>query len=449
MIKTSVIIPVYNTSLYIEECIDSVFNQTQKEVEVIAVDDGSTDESLDILLNLKKKYPSLIIISQENHCQGYARNIGMKIAKGRYIYFLDSDDYIVEDTLENCYEYASKNKLDVVLFDALDFEDSIEKTPIQPNYNDRHEIIDEREEIFSGIYFLEKYYEISYNPCTCLVYCSAIFLKKNNIWFLPEAYFEDNEFYCRIMTLAERVMYIPKMLYRYRYRMTSTTRTKFDLRKARDHIEVVSAIADLKTLNAGYAWHVVKKIDMRLLEYAAFVCKSNALYTQDRKLCLQIMEAWAKICGNAIECTESLEDIESLNRICSCFPDSDEIKDAVADRRTHLLIRELRKLPLDQKGYRIAIYGCGKYTDGVLDFYEKCVDRINADIFFIDSYVADNSTRYRGYVVYPVSEIAECELDCIVISSSKYEEDMKQMIQQLYGDRFELVLLYGGMHIII
>ena len=77
------------------------------------------------------------------------------------------------------------------------------------------------------------------------------------------------------------------------------------------------------------------------------------------------------------------------------------------------------------------------------------MDRLNADIFFIDSYVADNSTRYRGYVVYPVSEIAECELDCIVISSSKYEEDMKQMIQQLYGDRFELVLLYGGMHIII
>ena len=70
-IKTSVIIPVYNTSLYLKECIESVFHQTQKEIEVIAINDGSTDDSYDILLKMQEKYPDLIVISQDNHGLGY------------------------------------------------------------------------------------------------------------------------------------------------------------------------------------------------------------------------------------------------------------------------------------------------------------------------------------------------------------------------------------------
>ena len=101
----------------------------------------------------------------------------------------------------------------------------------------------------------------------------------------------------------------------------------------------------------------------------------------------------------------SLEDIESLNRICGCFPDSNGITEALADRRRKLLILQLRKLCLNQKGCRVAIYGCGEYTDKVMDFYEKWVGTIDADIFFIDSYVVNDSTRYRGYAVYPVSKL--------------------------------------------
>ena len=449
MIKTSVIIPVYNTSPYIEECIDSVFAQTQKEIEVIVVNDGSTDDSLEILMCMQEKYPQLTIVSQENHGLGYTRNVGIEKARGQYIYFLDSDDFILSDTLETCYKCAQENQLDVVLFDAMLFEDSKDRKQIVPNICDRHEIIEEREEIFSGIKFLEKYYPQAYHPESCLMYYSADFIKKNGMKFLPRVYFEDNEFYCRTMILAERAMYIPRMFYRYRCRSSSIMGMEFNLRKARDHIEVVSAIADLKTLNESRAWNIVHKIAMWLLQYVASACQSNALYAQDRKLYVQIVDTWAKICGNTIECTESLEDIESLNRICDCFPDSNGITEALADRRRNLLILRLRKLCLNQKGCRVAIYGCGEYTDKVMDFYEKWVGTIDADIFFIDSYVVNDSTRYRGYAVYPVSKIAAWKLDCILISSPKYEEEMKQIIQRLYGDRFELVLLYGGMHIFI
>ncbi|MBD5489840.1 MAG: glycosyltransferase [Lachnospiraceae bacterium] len=451
MIKTSVIIPVYNTSSFLKECIDSAFNQTQKDIEVIAIDDGSTDDSRDVLLCLQKKYPELIIITQENHGQGYARNVGIKRAKGEYIYFLDSDDYIMEDTLECCYEYASKNKLDLALFDALLFENSIERKLIETNNCDRHEIIEEREEIFSGNFFLQKYYRKSYIPTPWSMYCSATFLKKNGIEFLTGVYFEDNEFYCKAMILAERVMYIPKMFYRYRCREDSTTGSAFNLKKASDHIEVISAMADLKTLYEGKGWHIVKEISLNLLLYVAKVCYDNDLYDKDAELYTRILSVWMKLCGNTIEKTDDLQSINCIYSICYFFPDSyfGEIKNQVEIKRRQLLIQMLEQSPLNQKGIKTAIYGSGKYTEALLDFYEKWVGVIKADVIFLDSYVVNCNTKYRGYSVYSINEVQDKSFDYILISSPQYEEEMCDIIRKLYGNQFATIMLYGDLHIYI
>lgn len=449
MIKTSVIIPVYNTSLYLEECIDSVYNQTQKEIEVIAINDGSTDDSWEVLQRLQKKYSELIIVKQENHGQGHARNVGMERARGEYIYFLDSDDYILENTLESCYACATVNKLNIVLFDALEFEDSNERKSIEPNNCDRHDIIKERKEVFSGIYFLEKYYKKTYIPVPWSMYCSAAFLKANDIWFLTGVYFEDNEFYCRVMTLADRIMYIPEMFYRYRFRKDSTTGSIFDLRKAKDHIEVISAMADLRSLKDGEGWHVIKQISLNLLWYVANVCYDNSLYDKDHELFEQILNTWVKICGNVIEEIDSLESIDYIYNICNFLSDSDfkEKKRTIYDKRKQLLIQVLEKLHLGQKGNRVAIYGCGKYTDKLLDFYERYVGAIEADVLFLISNVVDDNTKYRGCSVYSIKKLEGKTLDCIFISSPQYEKEMSNMVRQLYGNKFTIILLHGDLHI--
>ncbi len=449
MIKTSVIIPVYNTSLYLEECIDSVFGQTQKEIEVIAINDGSTDDSWEVLLRLQKKYPQLIIMTQENRGLGYVRNVGIERARGEYIYFLDSDDYILENTFENCYRCASKNKLNIVLMDALVFEDSVERKTIEPNDCDRHEIIKEREEIFSGIYFLEEYYRKSYNPMSQLMYCSAAFLKESNIWFQTGVYFEDHGFYCKAMTLADRVMYIPEMFYQYRCRKDSITGSKFDLRKAKDHIEVISALHHLRNVKDGEGWYVIKRISLNMLLYVATVCYDNHLYDDDRELYIQILNAWTKICESSVENADDLEDVNCINRICNFFPDFDfgEIKNQIVNKRRQLLIQTLAQLPLSQKGVRVAIYGSGKYTDAILDFYEKWVGVIKADIIFLDSYIKECNTKYRGYCIYPVSEMQAKDFDYILISSSQYEEQMRDNLGELYGNKFAAIMLYGDLHI--
>lgn len=449
MIKTSVIIPVYNTSSYLEECIDSVFNQTQKEIEVIVINDGSTDDSADVLLRLQKKYPRLIIIPQENHGQGYARNVGIEKARGEYIYFLDSDDYILEDTLESCYQCASENKLDIVVFDAYVFEDSIERKPIEPNNCDRHEIIKERKEVFSGIFFLQEYYRKSYIPTPWSLYCSAAWIKREKIDFLKGVYLEDNEFYCKAMLLADRVMYVPKMFYQYRCREDSTTGSEFNSRKARDHIEVINRMADLKTLRGGKGWYVVKKISLDLLLYITSMCHANNLYEEDSGFYRNILNTWMKICENSVESAADLEDIDCIYKICYFFPDSDfdEIKRQVVNRREQLLTQAFEKLPLNQKGSRVAIYGCGKYTDKVLDFYERWIGAIKADVIFLDRRIMDDNMEYRGYPVYSVREMKGKNPDYILISSPKYEEEMKSIVRQLYGNEFVITLLYGDLHI--
>lgn len=114
MIKISIIIPCYNCENTIIRCLDSIVNQTLKEIEIIVIDDGSTD------LTLKKieKYEGIKVFSQKNSGVSVARNKGIDLVTGEYIFFVDSDDYLEnENVLKNIYEYGIENKLDIVMFD--------------------------------------------------------------------------------------------------------------------------------------------------------------------------------------------------------------------------------------------------------------------------------------------------------------------------------------------
>lgn len=111
-IKISVIIPVYNMEKYIRECLESVFKQSLREIEVICVDDGSTDSTIDILRQYKESYSNMIILSQQRQGAGLARNRGMEVARGQFIAFMDSDDYYAgKDVLEYLYNGALKNNV--------------------------------------------------------------------------------------------------------------------------------------------------------------------------------------------------------------------------------------------------------------------------------------------------------------------------------------------------
>lgn len=117
----SIIIPVYNAEKYLTECIDSIVEQTYKNLEIICVNDGSTDRSFDILQKYQKDDCRIYIINQSNSGPSSARNAGLGIAKGRFVWFVDADDYIEQRACERLYQVAQQQNPDVVIFGAYIF----------------------------------------------------------------------------------------------------------------------------------------------------------------------------------------------------------------------------------------------------------------------------------------------------------------------------------------
>ena len=120
-IKVSVIIPVYNTEDYLRECIESLVNQTLREIEILIVNDGSTDSSLEIMKEFRNKYPNIIkIFDKVNGGQASARNYALPFAQGEYLGFVDSDDWVDSTMYEEMYEKAEKEDADIVICDMVD-----------------------------------------------------------------------------------------------------------------------------------------------------------------------------------------------------------------------------------------------------------------------------------------------------------------------------------------
>ena len=208
MPKYSIIVPVYNTEKYLENCLNSIFNQTNQDFEIICINDGSTDNSLNIL---KKYTDKIILINQENQGLSIARNNGVKKATGKYIIFVDSDDTIENKLLEKI-DIVSKNNPDLIRFGANQINNDevrIIKAPVFNNLNgkDAFNIIVNNE-------LVESPWLYAYNKS---------FYQKNNFEFMPNMYHEDFGLIPKVIELADKVTSIEYAGYNYFKRENSIT----------------------------------------------------------------------------------------------------------------------------------------------------------------------------------------------------------------------------------
>lgn len=218
--KVSVIIPVYNSENYIEECIKSIINQSLDNIEIIFVNDGTKDKSMDIVEKYKHKSENIIIINQENRGPGGARNRGLEAATGEYIYFLDSDDYIEPNSMEICYNECKKNNLDILTFDAECFYDySHSIVNIYEEYQrDRFKYLG----IISGReFYIKSVTNNMYKAPVWLNFYSKEFISKNKLAFVEKMLHEDEIYTLKSLLIAKRVKYINKKLYNRRFRNDS------------------------------------------------------------------------------------------------------------------------------------------------------------------------------------------------------------------------------------
>jgi len=114
MKTVSVIVPIYNVEVCLRKCLDSLYAQVDDTIEVILVNDGSTDSSPEICQEYISRYPSTIYVDKENGGLSDARNAGTKVASGKYVYYLDSDDWLASDTIRTLYAFAEANNCEVV-----------------------------------------------------------------------------------------------------------------------------------------------------------------------------------------------------------------------------------------------------------------------------------------------------------------------------------------------
>ncbi|OUP32894.1 glycosyl transferase family 2 [Bacteroides clarus] len=243
MPEVSVIIPIYNTAAYLRKALDSICDQTLKELEIILIDDGSTDGSRGIIEEYAERDARIRWYAQPNQGQGVARNTALALATGRYIYFMDSDDLLGRDALRHCHEECERHKLDFAFFDA----ETILEDRHTPNLYDyrRKGIVDENK-LWNGIELLD--FEINHRKLLispCLFFTRRSFLERCFKGFPSGIIHEDHVFAMDVLLNARRARYIAQPYFKRRVRGSSTMTGRFGMRNIEGYTAVCTRMRAL------------------------------------------------------------------------------------------------------------------------------------------------------------------------------------------------------------
>lgn len=290
MIKISVIIPIYNGEEHLKKCIDSVLKQTEKNIEIILVDDGSKDNSLDICRNYAKQDSRIVVIHQENYGVSVARNIGIGKARGEYIGFVDSDDWIEPDMYETLLRKAEAEKADVVMCDVMTV------------YSDGRFQVDtitqlSKNQILNKSNFTPSLLlEMAGSACRC-IYKNNRLMNSSRFFFpIGVKFSEDRIFNIYALGYANRTVYIKEVYYN-RYMNEKSVVHQFHkdyfeaYKKAAREIEKALAIAwdNDKNYQVEYLKQLVSGALMSICNY---YYRSSMFSKHERK------EAVKKVCAD-------------------------------------------------------------------------------------------------------------------------------------------------------
>ncbi|EES62924.1 glycosyltransferase family 2 protein [Fusobacterium varium] len=259
--KISIIIPIYNVEKYLKQCLDSIINQSLKEIEIICINDGSTDSSLEIIQEYMKKDSRIILINKKNEGPSAARNDGIKKSTGKYILQVDSDDWVEEESLSKLYGYAEKNSLDIVSFNYYRefFKESIKiQVLFEINKN-----------FFTSIEYFNLFLTEREIPSVCNKLIKSTIYKNNHILYPVGINLgEDLATITKLIYFSQKIGYLDEYLYHYRYNDKSITSTLTGSKRA----ELFKIYENLKE------FFQEKKLDLNLL-YFMFLKKVSNFYT--------------------------------------------------------------------------------------------------------------------------------------------------------------------------
>ncbi|MDE6568559.1 MAG: glycosyltransferase [Lachnospiraceae bacterium] len=395
MIKISVIIPIYNMENYLKECLDSILFQTLKEIEVICVDDGSTDCSYDILLEYRNRYNNIIVLQQENQGPGPAKNKGIEYASGKYVAFMDPDDYYAQsDVLELLYINAEKNAVKVCGGNIVSFDEN-GKIQKRQKWFDKNGMI-----LFQNfgciLYYTRYIYDLE-------------MLRDHNIIFPPYRRFDDPPFLLNVMTHAKEFYVIKEVVYMYRVGHKKVTFNQEIINELLRGVRDCFQLAYESNLNKVYDEYLKNYLRNSLTLLYPFLNNGN---TEGWKWIFEINEISLKWMG---ECDEVFLDREHMVAYISN-------------------IKEKRSNMLDKchKARETVIYGAGKIGNGFLEKYGSICRNI------VGFAVTSKSEEEHFIAGYAVKEIGNYDREALVVVAVG-EKSAQEILQNLEMLQFQNV----------
>lgn len=268
-IKVSVVVPVYNVAGYLEKSLNSLVHQTLSEIEILCIDDASTDESYSILKKYEEKYPQLIVLqNSENRGQSYSRNRGINAAKGEYIQFVDADDFLENDALETLYRKAKAYHLDLLRFNYMPHDSVHENARINQKHYAGYtcESVRDNTELF---YCLMMDRTAAFECYPWLNFLRRKWVLENQLFFREGMIFEDILYTYKLFMCSGRAMTLDKKMYHYLLREGSTV-TK-EVGQAHIHgqllcvneiIKEMTAVSEIRAMTASslFLWNLENNI---------------------------------------------------------------------------------------------------------------------------------------------------------------------------------------------
>lgn len=455
MAKLTLIVPIYNVEKYLEECIASISSQTNNFDEIILVNDGSTDSGPEICKKYCRQYPETIFISQSNRGLAAARNAGLKKATGDYVIFVDSDDYISQSMCQNIKEYLNVYAVDALYYNATMQYDipAAEKLMTHSEEFDYHTM--------PGRDYLYRAFPESYSSSACLAAYRTEFLKNNNISFPEGTFFEDNLFSLKVALEAQSICCVPDKFYIRRCRDDSIMTGTVTAKKCTDMVSVQHSMwkylkeKGIASENTEFTERFIAAGVLHAVGYLNQAADDAFKSAQIRRLVYMFFEMWTAVFQaekpsfNTIFVFLSvLQELEKWNEqerdtFINTFWDSkDQYLTMLQDFRNQFraeVTNKMKNLPFHKKGLRIGVYGTGRHTQAVLDFYRKLAGDIQCDLYFIVTWKTDD--EFEGRPVFGLSECSGTG-DAVIISSRLYQQEMKENLMREGIEEKQMIFLY-------
>lgn len=269
--QISIIVPIYNVEHYLPQCLNSLLNQDLTSYEIICVNDGSPDNSKEIVEAFQSKNENIILINQENKGLSEARNVGINNAQGEFLFFVDSDDFIEPNSIGIIYRIAKANNLDILDFRVNYFKRNIKKVWNKNNLTTNKPICGR--EYFN--LYIKKFRKQPNVSAWCHLFKTE-FIKNNLLKFYSGIYFEDLPFTAEAYLLANRVLFTDLIVYNYRTDQSSITRSNANIKQINDLLFVGKKLNEISNKH-----NVVIPLDNL---FSALRKKINTIVLADQKI---------------------------------------------------------------------------------------------------------------------------------------------------------------------